>query len=298
MGIGQWALVISLLVSPLSLVSLSPLSLSIDVMEKFFGKYRGQVANNQDPLHLGRIQVKVPAIFGDGRNSWAMPCTPYAGVDVGFFAIPPVGTNVWVEFEEGDPDYPIWSGCFWGEDELPKNAKVAEPEKVQVFRVKGITFTLSNLGDHKGLTIEVENPVVERPLKMVFNADGIEINNKDETTIKLKADVIELKNRDSSTVTISQDNIVIKEGAIEAKFTQNSIELTCSPATMKLSTVSGIELNNSPSSAKLSASGIELGATPATIKITPASIELSNTAANVKLSPISVNVNNGALEVI
>ncbi|MFH7026543.1 MAG: phage baseplate assembly protein V [Heteroscytonema crispum UTEX LB 1556] len=267
-------------------------------MPQFFGKYRGKVTANQDPLHLGRIQVQVPAIFGAERQSWAMPCTPYAGVDIGFFAIPPIDANVWVEFEEGDPDYPIWSGCFWGEDELPQNAKVAEPEKVQVFRVKGITFTFSNLGDNKGLTIEVQNPVVERPLKMVFNADGIEINNNNETTVKLKADVIELKNRESSTVTISQDNILIKEGAIEAKLTQNSIELTCSPATMKLSTASGIELNSSPSSAKLSASGIELGATAATVKITPASIELSNAAANVKLSPISVNVNNGALEVI
>jgi Type VI secretion system/phage-baseplate injector OB domain len=267
-------------------------------MPKFFGKYRGKVANNKDPLNLGRIQVSVAAIFGEGRDSWAMPCTPYAGVDIGFFAIPPVSANVWVEFEEGDPDYPIWSGCFWGENELPQNAKVEEPENVQVFRVKGITFTLSNLGDNKGLTIEVEDPVVKRPLKMVFNADGIEINNNNQTTIKIKEDVIELKNRDSSTVTIAQDNILIKEGAIEAKLTQNSIELTCSPATMKLSTASGIELNNSPSNAKISASGIELGATPATVKITPGSIELSNTAANVKLSPVSVNVNNGALEVI
>jgi Type VI secretion system/phage-baseplate injector OB domain len=267
-------------------------------MRKFFGKYRGKVTANKDPLHLGRIQVNVPAIFGEGRNSWAMPCTPYAGKDIGFFAIPPINANVWVEFEAGDPDYPIWSGCFWGQDQLPTNAKVEDPVKVQVFRVEGITFTLSNLGDNKGLTIEVAGPVVERPLKMLFNADGIEINNNNETTVKLKADIIELKNRDSSTVTISQDNILIKEGAIEAKLTQNSIELTCSPATMKLTTASGIELNNSPSSAKLSASGIELGATPATVKITPASIELSNTAANVKLSPISVNVNNGALEVI
>jgi uncharacterized protein involved in type VI secretion and phage assembly len=53
-----------------------------------------------------------------------MPCTPYAGRDVGFFAIPPVNSNVWVEFEQGDPDYPIWSGCFWGMNELPEAAKV------------------------------------------------------------------------------------------------------------------------------------------------------------------------------
>ena len=51
-----------------------------------------------------------------------MPCAPFAGSGVGFFALPPVGANVWVEFEGGDPDYPIWSGCFWGAGEVPAHA--------------------------------------------------------------------------------------------------------------------------------------------------------------------------------
>jgi len=267
-------------------------------MPKFFGKYRGKVATNKDPLHLGRIQVQVPAIFGDEKMGWAIPCTPYAGADIGFFMIPPVGTNVWVEFEGGDPDYPIWSGCFWNEKELPQNAKVEEPDKVQVFRVQGITLTWSNLGDNKGVTLEVEAPVVERKLKMVFNADGIELNNKDETTVKLTADKIELKNKANSTVTITANEIELTENAISVKLTGSEIALTCSPATMKLSTGSGIELANTPATAKLSSSGIELSATMPSVKITPAAIELSNGAANVKLSPVTVNVNNGALEVI
>ncbi len=44
---------------------------------------------------------------------------PYAGDGVGLFAVPPVGANVWVEFEGGDPDYPILAGCFWGRARLP-----------------------------------------------------------------------------------------------------------------------------------------------------------------------------------
>jgi hypothetical protein len=264
----------------------------------FFGKYRGKVAANIDPLHLGRIQVEVAAIFGSDRLAWALPCTPYAGSDVGFFAIPPVGTNIWVEFEQGDPDYPIWSGCFWGTDQLPQAARVNEPVEVQVFRVAGITMTWSNLGANKGVTLEVKDPVVDRPLKMVFNADGIELNNKDETTIKIKADMIELKNRANSTVTVTADSIELKEGAIAVKLTASSIELDCSPAKLALSTASGIELSNAPASAKFSASGIELGAATASIKVSPSAIELSNAAASIKLSPATVNVNNGALEVI
>jgi Type VI secretion system/phage-baseplate injector OB domain len=267
-------------------------------MRRFFGKYRGKVVSNKDPLHLGRLQVEVPAILGDRRDSWAMPATPYAGSDVGFFAVPPVGANIWVEFEAGDPDYPIWVGCFWGIDQLPKNARVEEPEKVQVFRVLGITLTWSNLGANQGVTLEVESPVVERKLKMVFNADGIELNNKDETTIKIKPDEIELKNKANSTVTITADTITLKESAIEVKLTNNSIDLTCNPATVKLSTTSGIELNNAPSNAKLSSSGIEMSVALPSMKLTPGSLELSNGAANIKLSPATVNVNNGALEVI
>ena len=73
-------------------------------MKQFFGKYRGQVKNNIDPMQLGRIQVSVPRCSAMARSSWAMPCMPYAGPQVGFFALPPVGANVWVEFEAGDPN--------------------------------------------------------------------------------------------------------------------------------------------------------------------------------------------------
>jgi uncharacterized protein involved in type VI secretion and phage assembly len=92
-------------------------------MTQFFGKYRGQVANNIDPMLLGRIQVKVPAVLGDGDLSWAMPCVPYAGASVGLFLVPPVGANVWVEFEAGDTDYPISSGCFWGVGRCLRNPR-------------------------------------------------------------------------------------------------------------------------------------------------------------------------------
>ena len=111
-------------------------------MSQFFGKYRGKVENNIDPLQLGRVQVSVAAVLGEGRMSWAMPCAPYAGPGVGFFAVPPVGANVWVEFEGGNSGSPIWSGCFWGDREAP--ALPAVPE-IKVFKTDGITLTLNDL---------------------------------------------------------------------------------------------------------------------------------------------------------
>ena len=83
-------------------------------MDTYYGKYRGLVLNNIDPLQRGRVQVQVPDVLGLGISSWAMPCMPMTGPQAGIYHVPPLGAGVWVEFEAGNPDYPIWSGGFWG----------------------------------------------------------------------------------------------------------------------------------------------------------------------------------------
>ncbi len=93
--------------------------MSDDDCPLFFGKYRGKVENPVDLQGLGRIQVSVPDVLGDGKMAWAMPCLPGAGPGVGFYAIPPKDAKVWVEFERGDPDYPIWSGGYWDTGDAP-----------------------------------------------------------------------------------------------------------------------------------------------------------------------------------
>jgi len=148
-------------------------------MTEFFGKYRGKVENNVDSmLQLGRIQVSVPDALGEGRMSWAMPCVPYAGSGVGFFAIPPVGANVWVEFERGNLDSPIWSGCFWGRGEVPAQPAVAE---MKVLKTDVGTITLNDLQGTGGITIETTTG-----MKMEITAQGIEITNGQGASIKLE----------------------------------------------------------------------------------------------------------------
>ena len=83
-----------------------------------YGKYRGRVADNRDPLALGRVLVDVP-VLGDALSWWAMPCAPYVGTGAGTIAVPPVEALVWVEFEGGDPNYPVWTGCYWSADNPP-----------------------------------------------------------------------------------------------------------------------------------------------------------------------------------
>lgn len=85
-----------------------------DSPKRFYGKFRGLVIENVDPQQIGRVLVQVPAVLGEIPSTWAMPCVPVAGIQSGVFAVPPVGSQVWVEFEQGDPDYPIWTGGFWG----------------------------------------------------------------------------------------------------------------------------------------------------------------------------------------
>jgi hypothetical protein len=81
---------------------------------RHYGKYRGTVVDNVDPEQIGRLLVMVPDVLGVTPSSWALPCVPAAGVESGVFVVPAIGANVWVEFEQGDPDYPIWVGGFWG----------------------------------------------------------------------------------------------------------------------------------------------------------------------------------------
>ena len=82
--------------------------------KRYYGKYRGLVVENLDPMMQGRILAQVPDVLGEIPSSWAMPCVPVAGIQAGIFAVPPMGGQVWIEFEQGNPDYPIWTGGFWG----------------------------------------------------------------------------------------------------------------------------------------------------------------------------------------
>ena len=94
----------------------------------YFGKYRGTVVNNVDPLQIGRIIAIVPDVSGLIPKSWAMPCVPVAGPNMGVFTVPPIGAGVWIEFERGDPDYPIWVGGYWGSAaETPKMSNIVPP---------------------------------------------------------------------------------------------------------------------------------------------------------------------------
>jgi uncharacterized protein involved in type VI secretion and phage assembly len=111
--------------------------------KKYFGKYRGMVLNNIDPMQMGRLMIQVPDISGLLPSSWAMPCFPVTGKQMGVWVLPVIGSGVWVEFEQGDPDYPIWVGCFPGSAaDVPALALAGNPVSPSIVLQTSLQNTL------------------------------------------------------------------------------------------------------------------------------------------------------------
>lgn len=161
--------------------------------ESYYGKYRATVVNNIDPMQLGRIQVVVPDVSGVIPTSWAMPCVPVAGIQMGIYSVPPIGSSVWVEFEQGDPDYPIWVGGFWGTTaEVPSLARTVPPV------LAGITLQTTLLN---GLTVnDVPGPTGGIMLKsatgasIIVNDTGIYIQNGKGASIVMVGPSVTINN--------------------------------------------------------------------------------------------------------
>jgi len=218
-------------------------SLVQKVERSFYGKYRGLVVENADPEKLGRLKVKVPSVLGsDVVTGWATPCVPYGGAaDQGFLFIPEVDAGVWVEFEEGDLEFPIWVGTYWtkpgGDSELPKpndpdgteQGNVQDPPTRKIIKtLKGHTIQLEDTdGDEMVLIVEAVNGQV-----MALNQDGIKITdgkNGNTVTLDNSGIIIEDKNgnvvtMDSSSVTIKSSSINVGDGATEPLVLGNQLK--------------------------------------------------------------------------
>lgn len=165
--------------------------------ERFYGKYRGTVLINLDPLGLGRIIASVPAVSALLPTSWCMPCYPLAGKLQGISYVPQIGAGVWIEFESGDPDKPIWTGCFWGlEAELPTDATKASITNNPVSPSIVLQNTLQNVviisdlpGPTGGITLRSLTGA-----KIVVNDTGIYIDNGKGASITLLGPTVTINN--------------------------------------------------------------------------------------------------------
>lgn len=149
-----------------------------------WGKYRGRVLNNIDPLGLGRIMAEVPEVFGLGVTGWALPAFPFAGLNHGLILIPEIGDSVWIEFEHGDPNYPIWTGSWLSEGDMP----IPNLGATRIFVTsKGHRIFIDDAADRLGL-VHASGPEIvmteeDITLKvgsttLAITADGVYINKK------------------------------------------------------------------------------------------------------------------------
>jgi uncharacterized protein involved in type VI secretion and phage assembly len=154
----------------------------------YFGKYRGLVTNNVDPQQIGRILVEVPDVLGPNPSGWALPCVPAAGLGSGIFVVPPVGSSVWVEFEGGQIDTPIWTGGFW-----PSAADVPPAASAPAPIPPGQNIVILTTGRNMlGLSDAPETPdsggVILKSASgasIILNSSGIYLSNGQGATLSM-----------------------------------------------------------------------------------------------------------------
>jgi hypothetical protein len=162
--------------------------LAEQMRERFYGKYRGLVSDNQDPRGMGRIRARVPEVLGDVESPWALPCAPYAGDGSGQYTIPDIDAGVWIEFEAGDPSRPVWAGCWWAEGEAPVNQDGdGQVPGIKVIRSEqGLLVSL----DDDGQTISVSDEDGDNILKIEVRRG--EVLLKGATKVVVESPQIEL----------------------------------------------------------------------------------------------------------
>src|SRR5690606_38794052 len=163
---------------------------------KFFGKYRGMVLNNIDPMQQGRLQVQVPDVAGLAPASWAMPCVPIAGLQNGMVALPVIGSGVWIEFEQGNPEFPIWVGCFWG--------SAAEIPALAMVTPTGLPAITSQTPLQNGLTISAPPSL----------SGGIMLKSATGATLIVNDTGIYIQNGKGASITLLGPSVTINIGAL------------------------------------------------------------------------------------
>ncbi len=165
---------------------------------RYLGKFRGRVVDNNDPLHLGRLTASVPDVLGDEASTWALPCLPFTGEQAGQFVVPAPGAGVWVEFEQGDPSFPIWTGCWYGaQDELP-------PDALAELKAMGATkpVVIQTPGKHKILMSDVPG------------GEGIKLQAAGGAYIQIDEKGVTIGNDQGAVITLIGNEVNINEGRL------------------------------------------------------------------------------------
>ena len=163
---------------------------------RYYGKFRAKVVDNFDKDGEMKLKVQVSDVGGEPLESWARCCTSVGGPQHGFFSVPPNGSGVWVEFEQGDIDYPIWTGCFWGnQGEVPERAK-------EIHKKGNQSITLQTPSKHS-LTISEKG------------SEGIEIKSPQKARIQIIDQKITIENGAGASIVLDGPEIKITASKVD-----------------------------------------------------------------------------------
>jgi uncharacterized protein involved in type VI secretion and phage assembly len=198
-----------------------------EVRSKFYGKYRGFVVDNADPDQRARLRLKVPSVLGDETTGWALPCTPFGGLpDQGFFAVPEVDAQVWVEFEEGDVSRPIWTGTFWQKaGDAPAEAALDPPTTRLLKTVAGHLLQFDDkegeerffLSHPKGAQVEID----KEGTVAVTDAKGAKL------TLDAAGKTVTVEDANGNTLTMSSSGTTVEDS------NGNKIEMAAAGVTVE-----------------------------------------------------------------
>ncbi|MGP0628517.1 phage baseplate assembly protein V [Nitrospina sp. 32_T5] len=202
--------------------------LTKQIQNKYYGKYRGFVNDNNDPDKRGRLRLTVPSALGEAVTGWALPCLPFGGLqNQGWFAVPEVGAQVWVEFEEGELSNPIWTGTFWQQPEhIPEEA--AEPSEPTTRVFKTPSGHVLQFDDEEG----EERFRLFHPSEAEWIIDpkgSITFTDASENVITLDAENNSLKLEDANGNTLTMDS----GGTVVEDANGNKIEMASSGITVE-----------------------------------------------------------------
>ncbi len=211
----------------MSTIEEAVIKLARKIEERRYGKFRGFVTDNKDPEKRARLRVCVPSVLGEQETDWVLPCLPYGGgATYGLFLVPPVKAQVWVEFEEGDINRPIWTGTFWQQtDDVPKDAAKSEP-------------TTQVLQTSSGHIIELEDKSGDERIRLhhmggaellIDNNGSITLTDANGATLTLDANAGEIKIEDANGNSIKMTG----NGTTIQDVNGNKIEMTASGITVQ-----------------------------------------------------------------
>jgi hypothetical protein len=166
---------------------------------RYYGKYRGLVTQPADPGMKGRITAMV-TIGGTPVPVVAEACVPFGGLGSGFYAVPPVGAGVWIEFEEGDLNKPIWTGSWWPEGELAATLGTVAPLPALPVIIQSIGRNHLVIGSTPADGIRIETAAGPTGPSILISAAGIVISDGAGGMITVA----------SGVVTVNQGALIIK----------------------------------------------------------------------------------------